>query len=399
MRTQPSSSFIKLMVQSCSDIIKWDAEEKAFEVSTVENINSKSADFCPLIYDKGIVFVSERGIDLVNENHFEMTDKPYLSIFYAQSDKNYKKAKKFSYKLNSLYHDGPVSISEDQKTIYFTRVNKKEQGKNFVNRLRIYSANLQGKKWKDITPFEYNSRDYSVAHPWISEDGKKLFFASDMPGGFGGMDIYVATKNGETWSKPINLGKGVNTSENEVFPYFRKGKLYFSSTGHSGYGGLDIFMTKEADKWGSVENLKSPLNSSKDDFGIFFKDDENGYFSSDRDGGIGSDDIYAFTWKTLKPQTEISGLLEYDKLPSAGTNINLVDENDNILRTVVTDEDGKFKFDKLDLDNNYLLAIDAEDDNFLDAAKFSFSVRKASSSLASSSAVFSLMIISFSNLR
>jgi outer membrane protein OmpA-like peptidoglycan-associated protein len=366
---KPNSFVGKLMVQSCGDITDWEVDEKAFEVSNIENINTKNADFCPLVYENGIVFVSERGVDLVNENNFGMSEKPYLSIFYARESKAYKKAKQFSSQINSLYHDGPVSISSDQNTIYFTRTDKKEQGKDFINRLKIYVAILDGKKWKNITPFEYNSVDYSVAHPWISEDGKQLFFASDMPGGFGGMDIYVSTLNGESWGKPVNLGSGVNTTENEVFPYFRKGQMYFSSEGHSGYGGLDVFMSKEEDKWVSSENLKSPLNSSKDDFGIFYKDDENGYFSSDREGGIGSDDIYAFAWHTLKPQTEMSGMLEYDKLPAAGTSINLLDEDDNIISTVVTDENGKFKFEKLDLDKNYLLAIDSEDDSFLDGSK------------------------------
>lgn len=365
----PNSFVGKLMVQSCGDITDWEVDEKAFEVSNVENINTKNADFCPLVYENGIVFVSERGVDLVNENNFGMSKKPYLSIFYARESKSYKKAKQFSGQINSLYHDGPVSISSDQSVIYFTRTDKKEQGKKFINRLKIYAAKLDGKKWKNITPFEYNSVDYSVAHPWISEDGKQLFFASDMPGGFGGMDIYVSTKNAESWGKPVNLGGGVNTTENEVFPYFRNGQLYFSSEGHSGYGGLDIFMAKEEDKWASSENLKSPLNSSKDDFGIFYKDDENGYFSSDREGGMGSDDIYAFAWHTLKPQTEMSGMLEYDKLPASGTSINLLDEADNILKTVVTDENGKFKFEKLDLEQNYLLAIDSEDDSFLDGSK------------------------------
>jgi len=183
------------------------------------------------------------------------------------------------------------------------------------------------------------------------------------------MDIYVSTKNGEEWGKPVNLGKGVNTSENEVFPYYRKGSLYFSSEGHSGYGGLDIYLVKEEAKWVNPENLKAPLNSPKDDFGIFYKDDENGYFSSNREGGMGSDDIYSFAWHTLTPQTSMSGLLEYDKLASSGTTMNLLDEDDNVIRTTVTDEFGKFKFDKLDLDKNYLLGIDADDDSFLDGAK------------------------------
>lgn len=365
----PNSFMGKLMVQSCGDIKEWESEEKAFEVAIVENINSENSDFCPLAYEDGLIFVSERGVDLVNENSYSMSNKPYLSIFFAKADKQFKKAKRLSGQLNSLYHDGPVSISSDKKTIYFTRVNKKEQGKDYVNRLKIYVATLEGKRWKNVTPFEYNSDEYSVAHPWISEDGNKLFFASDMPGGKGGMDLYVCTKQGESWSKPVNLGDDVNTPENEVFPYFRKGKLYFSSEGHSGYGGLDVYSVEESDNWKNPTNLKSPLNSSKDDFGIFFKDDENGYFSSNREGGVGSDDIYSFTWHTLKPQTSMAGLLEYDKLGVAGTKINLMDENDNVIRSTVTDEFGKFKFDKLDLDENYLIGIDANDDSMLENAK------------------------------
>jgi outer membrane protein OmpA-like peptidoglycan-associated protein/tetratricopeptide (TPR) repeat protein len=367
----PSSFIGKLMVESCGDIMEWEAEEKAFAVSIVENVNSKNADFCPLVYDGGLVFTSERGLDLVNETNNEISNKPYLSIYYASKEKNFEKAKKFSSQLNSLYHDGPVSISSDNKTIYFTRVGK-QGGKGYVNRPKIFYASLDGKKWKDITPFQYNSDEYSVAHPWISEDGKKLFFASDMSGGEGGMDIYVCTKQGEVWGKPVNLGAGVNTSENELFPYFRKGTLYFSSEGHSGYGGLDVFAVKEESKWNDVENLKAPLNSSKDDFGIFYTDDENGYFSSDREGGVGSDDIYSFNWHTLIPQTSMSGVVELDKLGVAGAKMNLLDEEDNIVQSTVTDEFGKFKFDKLTQDDNYLLAIDSEDDSFLDNAQVYF---------------------------
>jgi outer membrane protein OmpA-like peptidoglycan-associated protein len=368
VETNPNHFLGKLMVQSCTDIASWGTEEKAFKISTVPNINTKDADFCPLVYKDGIVFVSERGVDLVNENSSGMSNKPYLSIFYAKKEKEYKKAKHFSNQLNSLYHDGPVSISSDQQVIYFSRADKKEHGKNFSNKLKIFMASLDGKKWKNITPFPYNSPDYSVAHPWISEDDQQLFFASDMPGGFGGMDIYSSTKNGEKWGQPVNLGPGVNTAANDIFPYFRKGKLYFSSEGHSGYGGLDIYEALQKENWATAKNLKAPLNSAKDDFGMFYMDDENGYFSSDRAGGVGSDDIYAFNWHVLTPKTELSGLLEYQKLPAAGTSIHLLDENDNIIQTTITDQDGKFVFEKLDQDKNYLLAIDSDDDSFLENA-------------------------------
>jgi len=366
---EPNSFIGKLMVQSCNDIKNWEVEEKAFEVNNVQNINSKDADFCPLVYEDGLVFVSERGIDLVNENQYGLSSKPYLSIFYAKKEKNFKKAKKFSSQLNSIYHDGPVSISSDKTTLYFTRVEKKELGKNYINRLKIFTATLDNNKWKNITPFEYNSSDYSVAHPWISEDGTKLFFASDMPGGMGGMDIYLCTKQGDNWSTPTNLGENINTSESEVFPYYRKGVLYFASEGHSGYGGLDIYSVKEKENWETPENLKAPLNSSKDDFGIFYKDDENGYFSSNREGGKGSDDIYSFSWRALIPQTSITGIIEYDKLAAAGMSLSLLDENDNVIQSSITDEKGRFKFDKLGLDENYLIRLDEKDESKLAHSK------------------------------
>lgn len=365
----PSSLIGELMVQSCVDIKDWEVAPKEFTVSTIENINSENADFCPLTYEDGIVFVSERGPDLVNENNFGVNNKPYLSIFYAKASKSYKKAKHFSNQLNSVYHDGPVSITSDNKTIYFTRAVKEERGKDFTNKIKVFTADLEGKKWKNIKELKYSSNKYSVAHPWISEDGTKLFFASDMPGGYGKMDIYVCNREGNDWGEPINLGKEVNTPENEVFPYFRKDVLYFSSDGLSGYGGLDIFSVFSTDNWTNPKNLKTPLNSSKDDFGIFFTDDENGYFSSDREGGMGSDDIYKFNYQSIEEQTAITGLLEYDKLPASNTEISLFDENDDLLQTTTTDENGKFKFNKLKMDESYFLKINEEDESLLDKAK------------------------------
>ena len=147
---------------------------------------------------------------------------------------------------------------------------EKEQGKNYTNYLKIYTATLEGKKWKNITPFEYNGADYSVAHPWISENGKQLFFASDMPGGFGGMDIYVSELNDGNWSEPVNLGEEVNTKGNEVFPFIHADEtLYFASDDHETLGGLDIFYaTENGGNWDIPTNLEEPFNSEEDDFGF-----------------------------------------------------------------------------------------------------------------------------------
>ncbi|MCC7333310.1 MAG: OmpA family protein [Flavobacteriales bacterium] len=369
LKSNPNSLIGKLMLQSCDDVTLWEADPKEFLVEPFSKINSESSDFSPVKYKDGILFVSERGIDLVNESTDQLSGQPYLSIYFAKQSKGYEKAKPFSHQINTQFHDGPACISNDGKTMYFTRAEKNEKGAKLGNKLKIFWATLEGKKWKKITEFKYNSPTYSVAHPWISDDGNRLFFSSDMPGGFGKMDIYMCTKEIDKWGAPVNLGNEVNTAENEVFPYFRKDILYFSSDGLSGYGGLDIYSVYQSDNWKNIKNLKTQLNSSKDDFGIFFIDDENGYFSSNREGGMGKDDIYKFVYKKVINETAINGKLEYDKLPASNVGITLYDENDNELRKTVTDENGNFKFDKLKIDNNYFFRIDETDDSVLEKAK------------------------------
>lgn len=370
LEKNPSSLIGRLMLQSCEEVKKWEAEEKSFEVELVSAINSKGSDFSPVFYNEGIVFVSERSKDLVNDKVSPWSNQPYYGIYYAKLDENNKvaKIKAFSNQLNSTYHDGPVCFTSDNKEVYFTRVsNDAKKGK--TNTIKIYKAQLQGKKWKNVTPFKYNSETYSVAHPWVSEDGKKLFFASDMPGGYGGMDLYVSIKEGDEWGKPVNLGKNINTEQNEVFPYYKNGELYFSSDGRPGFGGLDIFVATEKSNFADVQNLKAPLNSNKDDFGIFFTDSLHGYFSSDREGGLGSDDIYKFTKIPPKPKTKVTGIVKYDNLPQDGINISIVDENDVELQKLKTDKDGKFSFEKLGVDENYLIVINEDDNALLENAK------------------------------
>jgi outer membrane protein OmpA-like peptidoglycan-associated protein/tetratricopeptide (TPR) repeat protein len=368
-KKNPASLIGKLMLQSCQDVMDWEVDPKEFTIESFSIINSNTADFSPVKYKDGILFVTERGIDLVNENADQLSGQPYLSIYFAKQSDGYKKAKPFSSQINTQYHDGPACISADGKTMYFTRANKNEKGERYTNKLKIYTATLEGKKWTNITEFKHSSPSYSAAHPWVSDDGTRLFFTSDMPGGYGKMDIYMCRKEGNEWGTPVNLGNEVNTEENEVFPYFRKDVLYFSSEGLSGYGGLDIFSVYETDNWKGAKNLKTPLNSPKDDFGIFYTDDENGYFSSNREGGLGGDDIYKFNYQSINNQTSIAGRLEYNKLAASNVGITLFDENDHALQKTTTDENGNFKFNKLKLDDNYFFRIDEEDDAVLDKAK------------------------------
>ena len=379
----PNDKVAELSVSSCDEIKLWISKTKQFEVALVPEINSVHSDFSPVYYRNQMVFVSERTKDMVNNNKYSWNKEPYLNV-YASDIKTAadgkpvfsKKVKSFSWTINTNYHDGPVSFDGAQSTMYLTRVNYvvNKKDRNFVNRPGIYISTLKGKAWSKAVPFQYNNASYSVAHPSLSADGQWLFFASDMPGGQGGMDIYVCKKNGEGWGQPQNLGSDVNTPADEVFPSIRKdGTLFFSSEGHGGFGGLDIFSaTKAGDNYTEVKNPGMPLNSYTDDFGIVFSEDINkGYFSSDRSGGVGSDDIYSFT--ALNKFLNVSGkiLLNKDNRdPAKNASVILLDENGKVLKLSTTDNNGFFKFENLDPDGKYMVKLDETDPQFANQKKY-----------------------------
>lgn len=379
----PSDKRADISVKSCDEIKLWVSKTQQFEVSSVPNLNSPHADFSPVYYKDQMVFVSERTRDMVNNNDYSWNKAPYLNV-YASSITNdktsgpvfSKKAKPFSWRVNSNYHDGPVCFNPEQNTMYLTRVNYvvDKQNKDFVNRPGIYITNQDGKSWSKVKAFQYNNPSYSVAHPSISADSQWLFFSSDMPGGQGGMDLYVSKKEGEGWGTPQNLGPEVNSAGNEVFPYIRKdGTLYFSSDGLGGFGGLDVYSASKNDgKYTGVKNLGPPLNSYTDDFGIIFSDDiTKGYFSSDRAGSKGSDDIYSFI--ALNKFITVAGKILLSKDlndPAKNAEVMLLTEDGKVLHVATTDNNGFFKFDNLDPDGKYMVKLDETDPRFKDKSKY-----------------------------
>lgn len=378
----PSDKRADISVRSCDEIKLWVTKTQQFEVSPVPNINSTHADFSPVFYKNQMVFVSERTRDMVNNNDYSWNKAPYLNV-YASSVKNEtsgpvfsKKAKPFSWRVNTNYHDGPVCFNAEQNTMYVTRVNYtvNKKDKDFVNRPGIFITNQDGKNWTKVKPFQYNNPSYSVAHASISADSQWLFFSSDMPGGQGGMDIYISKKEGDGWGIPQNLGPEVNTAGNEVFPYIRKdGMLYFSSDGLGGFGGLDVYSASKNDgKYNNVKNLGPPLNSYTDDFGIIFSDDiSKGFFSSDRAGSLGSDDIYSFV--ALNKFITVSGKILLSKDlndPAKNAEVMLLTEDGKVLKVATTDNTGFFRFDNLDPDGKYMVKLDETDARFKDKTKY-----------------------------
>ncbi len=290
-------------------------------VYEIENMpfNTALDDFSPMFYGEGIVFSSEykdAGRPIKREHTW--TGNPFLELFFVERTETRKRketvyeygdAKPFSNRLNSKYHDAAVSFNADQTQIFFTRNNylsgKTGRDDDGAIRLKIYSAESQGEgyAWVNLEGLPFNSDEYSVAHPALNEDGTKLYFASDMPGGFGGMDLYVTDLDNGRWGPPSNLGPGINTEGHEVFPYVSNAQLYFVSNGHVGLGGLDIYgmQIKDNGEYGNIINLGFPINSTSDDFGIVMNEKgDMGYFSSDREGGFGKDDIYSFKKSAAK---------------------------------------------------------------------------------------------------
>lgn len=279
-------------------------------VNNEAKINSDHLDFSPAYYHDKVVFVSTREVkQLGGETKDNWINDHFMALFVAEKqDNELVNPVVFAPELNTPYHEGPLSFSKNGDKVFFTRnifnKGKRTEDKNGVMRLNIFTSSLEANgKWADAIPLNFNKIESDEAHPSISKDGQTLYFASNRAGGFGGMDIYKTTLQNGKWSKPQNLGDKINTSGNEAFPYIHSsGRLYFASDGHGGLGGMDIFSTTMQNE--KPENIGTPFNSPKDDFGFIINDDLNeGYFSSARDGGNGKDDIYSFTLdKSLTPE-------------------------------------------------------------------------------------------------
>lgn len=262
-------------------------------------INTPRMEFSPAFYQGGLVYVSQNRNGLIDEK----TGQRFYELFFADLDPNGMPVRpsNFSIEINSELHEGPVALNRQYDRIYFTRSNIKKgvtkAGKGKKVNLKIFEARRGEFDWESLEELPFNHDDYTCMHPALSPDGNKLFFASNNPDdGYGGMDLYVVEKKEGRWGTPFNLGPEINTPGNEVFPFLHEsGTLFFTSDTHKGYGGLDVFMVDLSDRTGGVMNLGEPFNSKEDDLGLILaKDGKTGYFTSNRPGGVGGDDIYFF---------------------------------------------------------------------------------------------------------
>lgn len=323
------------------------------------NINTKQTDYANSLYKDGLILVSGRPnkhSKQINRNNKEH----YFNFYYTKKvGSKYSIPKLFSNELSTKYHEGSTSFSANEQFIYFSR-NTGIVDLNGQAQLNIYMSRFNKGKWDKPELFQYAGDKYSTGHPSVSEDGKLLFFISNMPGGYGGTDIYYCRKQGFSWGPPINLGPVINTSSNEMFPYISDDQfLYFASSGHIGLGGLDIFKSKfEQNNWLYPINIGYPFNSNKDDFAYIFDHKNNtGLFSSNRNG---SDDIFEFKTNTNKLDSLEGKIYKIrSNKPLDSVTIHLMDKK-LVLAKTYTDSFGGFKF-KIFKDKKYSIFIQKED--------------------------------------
>jgi len=325
-------------------------------IVTKVSINSKFSDFGPAFLGDKVVFASARN----NGKLYDWNNQPYLDLYQADvNNGDLTNATPFSKTINTKMHESNAAFTKDGKTMYFTGNNitgqKSGREKNKVNQLSIYKAQFVNNEWTNITDIPFNSDQYSVEHPALSPDEKQLYFASDMPGTIGSFDIFVVDINADgTYGSPNNLGPKINTAQREQFPFVSKeNTLYFASDGHLGLGGLDIFRSEISDEnFSAPKNLSDVINSNLDDF-AFVIDEKNdtGYFSSNRAGGMGDDDIYRFTQeKTYYLNGIVKNKKSLEPLPR--TLVTLFDDKNNAIDEVVVGDDAAYSFE-IEKNKNY----------------------------------------------
>lgn len=318
-------------------------------VLTKLDINSQNADFGAALYQDGIVFASSRPkTEFIQRTH-SWTNEPFLSLYYSRGKENkFRDPEPFAHSFATKFNDGPVCFNKKGDEIFITRNNvegsRVHKSKDKVVKLKLFSAKTTGgNEWGTLEPFQYNNDEYNCAHPALSGDGQKLYFSSDMPGTKGGMDIWMCTREGKGWSKPVNLGDTVNTKGNDVFPYVMEdGTLYYSSDGQPGIGGLDIFYTRDfAGKYAIPVNVGYPLNTADDDFGFVYDlKSKMGYVSSNRANRGVDDDMYSFKKNNIR----IRGIVVNKENGTPIANAHVTLKNGDKTSTFTTMENGRFDF-------------------------------------------------------
>ena len=304
-------------ITACKVAADWKKEKKveAVEITAVP-FNTRYAEYAPVFYEDGaMIFTSDRPASDGDEE-YAWTGFSFSDLFISRPDESV--AQPFSVGINSPSHEGTVAFSPDYQEVFFSRCYNDDKKKDVY--CVLMTSVWEGEKWSEpqVLPFVEDLVNYG--HPAISDDGNLLYFSSNHPDGWGGYDIYVSERLADGWSDPKAMPRAINTPKDEKFPTIKKDTLYFASSGHTGMGGLDIYYAFpfENGRWSPAYNMKPPINSGYDDFGLVFDPGfqaseeilSEGYFTSSRPGGSGADDIYRFRQKPLPPSLDTPIVVE-----------------------------------------------------------------------------------------
>ncbi len=428
MGAKQTTSFAKIY----SDVSDLTTKAGSYKVDYL-SMNTRRAEFSPMFYRDGLVFVAEgrgksglKGMFAGNSSHYldlyylpdlKTVARPWsarrgrVQLFQVLGRDEYtaptpndtktigyyggpnlnagyddhpvSESDRFGRTLNTKYHEGPATFTKDGLRVIFTRNNYNDgqfrKSADGVNKLKLYTAGQENGIWSKAEELPFNSDEYSTGHPTLSKDDQRLYFSSDRPGGFGGTDIYVSTWENGRWGAPANLGPEVNTKGNELFPFVdERGNIYFSSDGRPGLGDLDIYyttLTPDGKQGQVTRNLGEPLNSAKDDFGIVTDANRmSGYFSSNRKRGGADDDVYHFAREESRNACRelMVRIIDADSgMPLANTSLALDNAVDDQQKKLETNTDGIARI-CLDVESDFkfLVSRDGYDDN-----KVGFSTR------------------------
>lgn len=344
----PDDSLAINCAEGCRTAQEIRARGSRYVVKQAKLFNSRRADFCPMYLgaDCDQIYYTSTTEKATGDKKSEITGMKNADVFFSKKNEKgeWERPEPVEGELNTEFDEGIVAFSPDAQTMYLTKARREL---NAPTSVEIYTSTRSDAKWSAPVKFEITADTLSTfGHPAVSPDGKYLYFVSDMPGGYGGKDIWRISLK-ERQGSLVNLGPDINTEGNDDFPYVRSdGSLYFSSDGHPGMGGLDIFRATAigdpADLRWKVENMGFPINSAGDDFGITFGKGEDGFFSSNRGDARGYDHIYSFEYDPVR--ITIEGLvMDKDEEPVKNAIIRIVG-NDGSNQKEVARDDGSFSF-------------------------------------------------------
>ncbi|SEE17205.1 Outer membrane protein OmpA [Tenacibaculum sp. MAR_2010_89] len=375
LKLKRNDSRVKALEKNKNYFIEYSNRPKTYINIHNLSVNTKYSDFGGFVHDNTLYFASTKPIDVKDTRLYKWNNQPYLNV-YSSKEKNVGEDRILyvgtSEKLNSInskYHESNVVITRDGSTMYFTRNNydgdKLKGDKERTTHLKIYKVSKVNEVWGDLKELSFNNDNYSVGHPALSPDERTLYFVSDMPNGYGSTDIYkVAIDDNGNYGKPENLGATINTEGREMFPFVgNDNRLYFSSDGHIGLGALDIFESEiKENSFSEPINLGKPINGPRDDFSfVINKELFQGYFTSNRKGGKGDDDIYSFIIYNCKE--DIKGIVSDTRTgnPIDNVTVRLINEKGEPISEQVTKSDGAYSFEKIDCEKNFVVVASKDD--------------------------------------